>query len=110
MMGDYKGALNDSQYAVSIDNQFYKGYERIIKCCLALGDISMAEQTIEKCTNKKNKINTPKDMWKNYKTQCKQLRSYHAKIENYHRKQEFKRARKLSIFFLCFIHLLKYVI
>ncbi|XP_055296760.1 dnaJ homolog subfamily C member 7-like [Sitodiplosis mosellana] len=51
MMGDYKEALNDSQHAVSIDHKFSKGYERIIKCCLALGDIIGAKEAIKKLTS-----------------------------------------------------------
>lgn len=90
MMGDYKGALNDSQYAVSIDDKFAKGYHRIIKCCLALGDVVTAEEA----TKNLAKIESVKSTCTNYRRQCKRLRSYSQKIEQYHSKRNFKRASK----------------
>jgi len=48
MLGDYKAALNDSRQAISIDSKFEKGYVRMAKCCLSLGDMVGVEQAINK--------------------------------------------------------------
>lgn len=48
MLGMYKKALDDAQKAVAIDPTFTKGYIRIAKCCIALGDISGGEQAVRK--------------------------------------------------------------
>lgn len=69
-MGDYKNALNDGQEAIALDDKSEKGYECIIKCCLALGDIDGAEAAIEKISQ----IRSNDDICKQYKEQLKQLR------------------------------------
>lgn len=90
MMGDYKGALQDSRHAISIDNQFAKGYDRVIKCCLALGDIIGAE-----LANKKlSEIGSNNDICNKYDEQCKQLRSYGDKITQCYEKKDFRTAGK----------------
>lgn len=38
MLGMYKKALDDAQKAVALDPTFTKGYIRIAKCCIALGN------------------------------------------------------------------------
>lgn len=48
MLSNYTNALNDARFAVRIDPQFEKGYVRIAKCCLAMGDVIGAEQAIKK--------------------------------------------------------------
>lgn len=91
MMGYYKRSLNDSQKAVSIDDKFSKGYDRIIKCSIALGDVVTAEQAIGKLIKIDKSM---KDICKKYKEKCKRLRVHSAKIEQCHRKRNFKRASK----------------
>ncbi|CAG2057515.1 unnamed protein product, partial [Timema podura] len=48
MMHHYKEALEDARKSVALDNTFVKGYIRIVKCSLALGDIITAENAIAK--------------------------------------------------------------
>lgn len=48
MLGDYKGALADARLAVQLDAAFEKGYVRIAKCCIALGDVTSAEQAVKR--------------------------------------------------------------
>ncbi|XP_026757407.1 dnaJ homolog subfamily C member 7 [Galleria mellonella] len=48
MLGMYKKALDDAQKAVSLDSTFTKGYIRIAKCCIALGDMSGGEQAVNR--------------------------------------------------------------
>ncbi|KAI8427685.1 hypothetical protein MSG28_002144 [Choristoneura fumiferana] len=50
MLGMYKKALEDAQKSVALDPTFTKGYIRIAKCCIALGDISGGEQAVRAAT------------------------------------------------------------
>lgn len=88
MMGDYKGALKDSRDAVQIDEKFAKGYDRVIKCCILLGDIVGAEQTIKKLAE----IGSNNDICNKYEEQCKQLRAYGEKIAQCYEKKDFRTA------------------
>lgn len=101
MIGDFKGALKDSRDAVSFDDKFAKGYDRIIKCCLTLGDIVAAEQTIKKLAE----LGSNNDICNKYEEQCKQLRAYEDKIVQCYEKKDFRTAGKLinmEFFFLYF--------
>ena len=42
----YLQALEDAKTAVRIDSNFVKGFVRISKCCVALGDTTSAKQVI----------------------------------------------------------------
>lgn len=48
MMADYIGALNDARHSLQLDDKFEKGYIRVAKCCLALGDLIGTEQAIKR--------------------------------------------------------------
>ena len=48
MMGLYHDALQDARDSVRLDQTFAKGYVRIAKCCLALGDSAAALNAINK--------------------------------------------------------------
>lgn len=48
MLSQYAEALNDAKLSISLNASFVKGFVRIAKCCLALGDIISANQAIEK--------------------------------------------------------------
>lgn len=48
MLGDYKAALADARHAVQLDAGFEKGFVRIAKCCVALGDVTAAEQACKR--------------------------------------------------------------
>lgn len=68
MMGDFEGALKDSQYAVELDNKYQKGYENISTCCTRLGDQIGAEWAITRI----NEIGDENYICKQYElaTQC----------------------------------------
>lgn len=89
MMENYKDALNDGRKAISIDDKYTKAYERIIKCCLALGDVVGAEQAIEKLT----KIGTMNEFCRKFAKLCTQLCSHNEKIDKWFGCQNYKRAR-----------------
>ena len=44
MLSQYQKALEDAKTAVNLDSNFVKGYVRIAKCCVALGEIPSAKQ------------------------------------------------------------------
>ncbi|XP_031343855.1 dnaJ homolog subfamily C member 7 [Photinus pyralis] len=48
MLNNYQEALSDSRKAVQLDNSFIKGYQRIVKCSIALGDTMTADQAMAK--------------------------------------------------------------
>lgn len=48
MLGDYRAALADARLAVQLDALFEKGFVRIAKCCIALGDATSAEQAVKR--------------------------------------------------------------
>ena len=44
MLSQHSKALEDAKKAVNLDSNFVKGYVRIAKCCVALGEIPSAKQ------------------------------------------------------------------
>lgn len=86
MLGNYRGALNDSRQAVTLDDKFEKGYVRIVKCCLAMGDIVGAEQTIKTLLE----IDPKNTSLKLEEQQCKQLRSFGEKAQDCYSKQDYR--------------------
>lgn len=48
MLCNYQAALNDARRSVDLDNVFVKGYIRMLKCAIALGDVMTAETSIGK--------------------------------------------------------------
>ncbi|XP_063700555.1 dnaJ homolog subfamily C member 7-like [Culicoides brevitarsis] len=87
MLGRYNEALKDARQSVQIDPNFEKGYVRVAKCCLALGDLVGAEQAIKKlleiATNGENLVKTEVD-------QLKQLRGLEEKARECYDKQDYR--------------------
>ena len=48
MLSQFSQALDDAKTSVAIDNAFVKGYIRVAKCCICLGDTTSSHQAIEK--------------------------------------------------------------
>jgi cytochrome c-type biogenesis protein CcmH/NrfG len=48
MLSQYPQALADAKTSVSLDAAFVKGYIRMAKCCLTLGDTVTAGQALDK--------------------------------------------------------------
>lgn len=93
MLGNYKAALNDSRQAVTLDDKFEKGYVRIVKCCLAMGDIINAEQTIKRLLE----IDPKNTSLKMEEQQCKQLRLLGEKAQQCYEKNDYRTAGNLNI-------------
>ncbi|XP_017784313.1 PREDICTED: dnaJ homolog subfamily C member 7 [Nicrophorus vespilloides] len=56
MLNKYREALEDARRAIQLDPTFTKGYIRVLKCGIALGDITTAEGALKKINE--NVINT----------------------------------------------------
>ena len=48
MLCQFSQALDDAKCSVQLDQSFVKGYIRVSKCCVALGDAVSAQQAIER--------------------------------------------------------------
>ena len=48
MLSQFTQALADAKYSVELDTGFVKGYARVSKCYVALGDVISAQQAIDK--------------------------------------------------------------
>ena len=44
MLGQFVQALEDARTSVQFDPNFVKGYVRVAKCCVALGELHAARQ------------------------------------------------------------------
>lgn len=61
MLGRYKDAFDDARKSIQLDDQYLKGYIRVLKCSLALGDIATAEQSINNIKQLSMNANTNND-------------------------------------------------
>jgi len=48
MLSQFTQALEDAKNAVQLDTDFVKGYIRVAKCCISLGDVRSAEAALDK--------------------------------------------------------------
>lgn len=88
MLGDFKSALADSRQSIQLDSKFEKSYIRIVKCCLALGDIVGCEQAIKKLLE-----NDPKNTAVNVEVEnCKQLRALDEKAFSTYNQKDYRTA------------------
>ncbi|KAJ6647822.1 DnaJ like subfamily C member 7 [Pseudolycoriella hygida] len=88
MLGDFKSALADSRTSIFLDNKFERSYIRIVKCCLALGDIVGCEQAIKKLLE-----NDPNNTAVNVELEnCKQLRILEEKLFSSYNQSDFRTA------------------
>lgn len=85
MMGDYE-ALNDSQMLIALDHQSEDGYNCLIKCCLALGDIDGADKAISKLIE----IGSNDNICRRYAERCERLRSSLLMATKCFEKQDFQ--------------------
>lgn len=86
MMGNYEGALNDSQMVIALDHKSEDGYNCIIKCCLALGDIDGADKAISKLIE----IGSNDNICRRYAERCERLRSLLLMATKCFEKQDFQ--------------------
>lgn len=88
MLGDFKSALADSRQSIELDNKFEKSYIRIVKCCLALGDIVGCEQAIKKILETET-LNAAVNVELG---NCKQLRALEEKAFSSYKQKDYRTA------------------
>lgn len=86
MLGDYRSALRDAKQSVQIDSNFEKGYMRIAKCSLLMGDLIGTEQAIKKFLELDPSNQTLKPELIN----LRQLRDLNEKAANCYDKQDYR--------------------
>lgn len=88
MLCDFKSALADSRHSIFLDTTFEKSYIRIVKCCLALGDIVGCEQAVKKLLEI-----DPKNTAVNVELEnCKQLRALEEKALSSYKQKDYRTA------------------
>lgn len=88
MLNDFRAALADARNSISLDDKFEKGYIRVAKCCLALGDYIGTEQAIKKLLeNYENNVSL-----KTEEVNCGYLRNFEEKIHQNYLKKNFRTA------------------
>lgn len=86
MLGDCGAALKDSKCAVRLDDKFEKGYIRMAKCYVLLGDIIHAEQTI----NQLLAIDPKNISLKTESHNCSVLKDYEEKAKQSYDKNDYR--------------------
>lgn len=88
MLSDYKAALLDARQSVQLDATFEKGYVRIAKCCIALGDATAAEQAVLKVLA----LSPTSTAVALESYQCKQLRQFEETASSCYAQQDYRTA------------------
>lgn len=86
MLANYREALNDARKSISLDPKFEKGYLRVAKCCLLLGDLVQTEQIIKRFLEVDSRNTALKGEIQN----LKQLRTYEEKALQCYEKQDYR--------------------
>lgn len=87
MLGCYQEALKDARKSVLIDGNFEKGYIRVAKCCLALGDLVGTDQAIKKLLEI---TSTGETLVKSEIETLKQLRALEERSRDCYEKQDYR--------------------
>lgn len=92
-MTNYTDGLKEGRIAIDLDQKSEKGYECILKCYLALGEIISAEATIAKLHD----IGANSNMLKPYESQLNELRTAGEKTTQTFEKKDFHAASMIPI-------------
>lgn len=95
MMGLYQDALEDARESTRLDTTFAKGYVRIAKCCLALGDTAAALNAI----NKAEELDSRCDL-ANERRSLQSLQQFSDEMDKANAKGDYRKVN--DIFFLPF--------
>jgi len=87
MLLKYQEALEDARKAISIDQKFTKGWVRIIKCCIVMGDVSTAENALSRLKELEPNNPAVKEEEKNIEV----LKRYEEDIGKCYEKKDFRR-------------------
>ena len=62
MLGQFVQALEDARTSVQLDPNFVKGYVRVAKCCVALGELQGARQVCHSRSREQSEARQPKSL------------------------------------------------
>lgn len=87
MLNNFQEALEDARRAIQLDPAFIKGYVRCLKCALALGDLTTAENAIRRIfeLNEEN-VNINAEM-----ESLKVLKQYEEEARKAYEKSDFRK-------------------
>ena len=86
MLANYREALRDAKLSIQIDPKFEKGYLRVAKCCILLGDLVQTEQNIKRFLE----IDATNTALKGEIQSLKQLRTSEEKANECYAKQDYR--------------------
>jgi DnaJ homolog subfamily C member 7 len=86
MLANYREALNDARKSIQLDPKFEKGYLRVAKCCLLLGDLVQTEQIIKRFLE----IDAKNTALKGEIQSLKQLRTYEERANESYVKHDYR--------------------
>jgi len=89
MLSQFSQALQDAKTAVQLDQDFVKGYVRVAKCCISLGDVVSADQAIDKVLTLEP---TNTAIVKQEQTSLAQLKKFQADTEQAYRVKDYRKA------------------
>ncbi|KAF2903680.1 hypothetical protein ILUMI_02475, partial [Ignelater luminosus] len=87
MLNNFRDALEDARKSVQLDQSFIKGYQRIIKCGIALGDIMTAEQAVKKV----KELDTTNVAINNEIRSLEILKQYESEAQKAYDKKDFRK-------------------
>lgn len=88
MLNNFRSALEDARKAVQLDPTFVKGYVRCLKCAIALGDLTTAENAVKKI----KELNMDANANINAELQSMQiLKQYEAEAQRAYDKKDFRK-------------------
>lgn len=87
MLNRYTEALEDARKAVTLDTQMVKAYVRIAKCGIALGDLTTAEQAL----NKIKELDTSNTLTANEVRSLELMKQYENDANNAYDKKDFRK-------------------
>lgn len=88
MLSQFSQALQDAKTAVQLDRDFVKGYVRVAKCCISLGDVVSADQAIDRVLV----LEPANTAVKPEQASLAQLKKFQADTEQAYRVKDYRKA------------------
>jgi len=88
MLSQFSQALQDAKTAVQLDRDFVKGYVRVAKCCISLGDVVSADQAIDRVLV----LEPANTAVKQEQASLAQLKKFQADTEQAYRVKDYRKA------------------
>ena len=92
MLSQFAQALEDAKCSVQLDGTFVKGYIRVSKCCIALGDAVSAQQAIEKALQLEPNNHTILQE----KTSIQQLMTYQSDFNQAYQAKDYRKVSQYA--------------